>query len=169
MTKFVLIVQLKIPQVSHSLFNPTAQIDIFEKSSHHMSIVHATTEQVSEYKQADIASEARPRQRIIYRSNIEEISPMLWGFKCITTTHLVSDTQYTKQHSSSSSTQIQQQNMPQKQPAKLDLLGIAVAAAPTPHQPVFSRDQKKSYSVAIYIYLQRPSGSLHLITLICQN
>ena len=35
--------------------------DIFEKSSHHMSIVHATTEQVSEYKQADIASEARPR------------------------------------------------------------------------------------------------------------
>ena len=66
MTKFVLIVQLKIPQVSHSLFGPKAQIDqlfgiFLKKSSHHMSIVHATTEQVSEYKQADIASEARPR------------------------------------------------------------------------------------------------------------
>ena len=160
MTKFVLIVQLKIPQVSHSLFNPTAQIDIFEKSSHHMSIVHATTEQVSEYKQADIASEARPRQRIIYRSNIEEISPMLWGFKCITTTHLVSDTQYKTQHSSSSSTQIQQQNMPQKQPAMLELLGIATAApSPTRRRisPSFPEIRKKATRLLfISIYKGHP-------------
>ena len=48
MTKFVPIVQLKIPQVPHNFFGQKAQIDqlfgIFleKKSSHHMSIVHAT-------------------------------------------------------------------------------------------------------------------------------
>ena len=41
MTKCVLIVQLEIPQIHHNLFGPSAQIwDIFEKSSHHMFIVH---------------------------------------------------------------------------------------------------------------------------------
>ena len=47
MTKCVLIFQLEIPQVPHNLFglcicpNKPVIWDIFEKSSHHMSIVHA--------------------------------------------------------------------------------------------------------------------------------
>ena len=46
MTKYVLKIQLEIPQIPHNLFDPSAQIGqlfgIF-KSPHHMSIVHAHT------------------------------------------------------------------------------------------------------------------------------
>ena len=41
MTKCVLIVQLEIPQISHNLLSPTAQIgQLLRIVSHRMSIVH---------------------------------------------------------------------------------------------------------------------------------
>ena len=52
MTKCVQIVQLEIPQIPHNSFGPSAQSgqffwDIFEKISHHMSIVYAFYNNIS--------------------------------------------------------------------------------------------------------------------------
>ena len=50
MSKCVLLVQLKIPQMPHNLFRPSAQISQlfgkFKKKPRHMSIVHVSNSQV---------------------------------------------------------------------------------------------------------------------------